>query len=144
MYSSEKCSDISPPPPTPAVNHTNWNQFVGQQIRKWKMIAAENILHSKGHLVLVVLYEQLQAHPLREVERILDFLHYPYSPEAVRSAVDEGFTSFYRNHTDPFPHFTPQQISLVNNAISAAAERLRSEGLTDVHNQMKMYISDGH
>ena len=112
-------------------------------MRKWKMIAAENILHSKGHLVLVVLYEQLQANPLREVVRILNFLHYPYSPEAVRSAVEEGFTSFFRNHTDLFPHFTPQQISLVNDAIVTAAERLRSEGLADLHDQMKMYIGAG-
>ena len=50
-----------------AVEHQGWDQFVGEQVRKWKMVVAENMLKNRGHPVLLVQYEQLKTSPLVQV-----------------------------------------------------------------------------
>ena len=71
--------------------------------------------------MLVVRYEDLKIDTLNEVKKILDFLHFPYKEEEVAEKLNEGFNDFYRNHTDTFEHFTPEQNlfirSLVNESI---------------------------
>jgi hypothetical protein len=49
------------------LENQNWDQFVREQIRKWKMIVAENLLRSRDHPVLVVFYEQLKSSQLLQV-----------------------------------------------------------------------------
>ena len=127
-------------PTTTAVSHPAWGQFVGEQVRKWRMTIVENVVRSRGHAVLVVLYEQLQSDAVRQVQRVLDFLHFPYSPQVVERALEGGFNSFYRNHTDTFSHFTTQQMSSINDSIVATANRLRSYGLTHLADQLNAYI----
>ena len=38
-----------------------------EQIRKWKMIVAENIFRNRDHPVMVVFYEQLKSSQLLQV-----------------------------------------------------------------------------
>lgn len=104
------------------------------------MTIAESVLRSRGHAVLVVLYEQLKSDTVRQVQRVLDFLHFPYSAQAVERALEGGFNSFYRNHTDTFPHFTTQQMLLINDGIVATGNRLRSYGLTYLADQLNAYV----
>lgn len=104
------------------------------------MIIVENVLRSRGHPVWVVLYEQLKSSAVREVQRVLDFLHFPYSAQGVERALEGGFNLFYRNHTDTFPHFTTQQVSLINDSIVATVNRLKSYGFTGLADQLYAYV----
>lgn len=76
---------------------------------------------------------------LQEVERVLDFLQFPHTTEQVILAVETGFSSYYRNHTDTFQHFTDQQRDSVNNAISETVNRLKSHNFTDIANHLDTY-----
>ena len=78
---------------------------------------------------------------LQEVERVLDFLQFPYSADRVKSAVEDGFSSYYRNHTDSYQHFTAQQADTVNAAIVGTVARLRARNLTDIANHIDTYQS---
>lgn len=49
------------------VNNPRWEKFINEQIRKWKMIVAENMLKNRGHPVFVVYYEQLKTSDLLQV-----------------------------------------------------------------------------
>ena len=42
-------------------------------------------------------------------------------------SLKDGFTSYYRNHTDHFNHYTPQQRLLVNSVISTTADALQDK-----------------
>lgn len=49
------------------VRNPRWEKFINEQIRKWKMIVAENMLKNRGHPVIVVYYEQLKTSDLLQV-----------------------------------------------------------------------------
>ena len=76
----------------------------------------------------------------QEVKRVLKFLQFPYSEEEVGSAVQSGFSSYYRNHTDSFQHFTGEQRMVVNTAISQITTRLRAHNFSDLANHLDTYI----
>ena len=71
---------------------------------------------------------------------MLEFLQFPYSEEKVMSAVKNGYSSFYRNHTDSFQHFTSDQRSAINAAIAETANRLRTRNFTDNADQLDTYL----
>lgn len=49
------------------MKNPRWEKFINEQIRKWKMIVAENMLKRRGHPVFVVYYEQLKTRDLFQV-----------------------------------------------------------------------------
>lgn len=71
---------------------------------------------------------------------MLEFIKFPYYEEKLMSAVKNGYSSFYRNHTDSFQHFTSDQRTLVNNGIVDIANRLRARNFTDIANQLDTYL----
>ena len=75
------------------------------------------------------------------MQRILEFLQFPYSEEKVRAAVESGYSMFYRNHTDSFQHFTLQQRMTINTAISETAARVRAHNFTELENHLEAYIT---
>ena len=90
--------------------------------------------------VLLVKYEDLQANATKEVLRMLEFLRIPHTPDQVAAILKEReFTQYYRNHTDDFEHYTPEQKKSFNTAILYIIEQLRRAGLPDVID-LKKYI----
>ena len=68
------------------------------------------MLDNHGHPVHVVNYEDLKRNTVREVEKILDFLQFPYTHEEVVERLRVDYTDFQRVHThDDFQHFSPEQ-----------------------------------
>lgn len=49
------------------MKNPRWEKFINEQIRKWKMIVAENMLKNRGHPVFVVYYEHLKTSHLLQV-----------------------------------------------------------------------------
>jgi hypothetical protein len=77
---------------------------------------------------------------IQQVQRVLEFLQCPYSGERLSSAVGRGFSSYYRNHTDSFQHFTGQQKTVVNTAVSEITTRLRAHNFPNLANRLDTYI----
>lgn len=51
------------------MDNKRWNDFVMEELRKWKMIISENILKNKHHPVIVVFYEHLKSnHSISVIE----------------------------------------------------------------------------
>lgn len=94
--------------------------------------------------VLVVFFEDLKADPAPQLARMLEFLEVPSSPEiinatvmvcncsshvqsccSVKPSLQDGFTSYYRNHTDIFEHYTAEQKAFVNSIIIKTADTLQ-------------------
>lgn len=55
------------------VEDRKWSQFVNEQLRKWKMIIAENLVRNRGHPVIFVYYEQLKSTHLQLVQVSIHF-----------------------------------------------------------------------
>lgn len=90
--------------------------------------------------VLLIKYEDLQANATKEVLRMLEFLRIPHTPDQVAAILKEReFTRYYRNHTDDFEHYTPEQKKSFNTAILYIIDQLRRAGLPDVIG-LKKYI----
>lgn len=78
--------------------------------------------------------------PLQQVQQVLEFLQFPFSKKDLASAVEDGFSSYYRNHTDSFQHFTQQQRTTINNAILETLTRLRIHNFTEMANHLNTYL----
>ena len=94
-----------------------------EHLKKWATMVNSNILVSLiryKHPVLVVRYEDLKRDEAGEVRRMLEFLQVAYSEERLGAS----YTHFYRNHTDTFKHFTPEQKNLINAKIKSIGKKL--------------------
>ena len=92
-------------------------------------------MNTAKHPVLVVRYEDLKRDEAGEVRRMLEFLQVAYSEERLGAS----YSHFYRNHTDTFEHFTPEQKQFVNRVIVQCSEEMESMGITDwLH--LKQYV----
>ena len=92
------------------------------------------------HPMLTVFFEDLQQDTVREVKRMLDFLEYPYSGAELQASLEEGFNQFYRNHTDTFHHFTPDQKEAYNTVIAGTVQRLKQCSLVQVALKIEKYL----
>lgn len=102
---------------------------------KWENMINHLLINNRKHSVLVVRYEDLKSNALHEVMRMLEFLDYAI-PEHVLMKHKE-FTTFYRNHTSTFKHFTRTQRIHINSVIMKMHSKLKSEILT-----LKDYVNE--
>ena len=112
-------------------NNVGWNETVYLQAEKWKRMIEHYIINNRVQPILVVKYEDLKADPVTQVKRMLAFLRYPYKDKEVEERLEGGFFHFYRNHTDTFEHYTPEQTAHMNNVITSVIDRLKQENITN-------------
>lgn len=89
------------------------------------------LLHSQGHPVLVVRFEDLKADAVKEMKRMLNFLKVPYSEDEVLKRMTKDVGTFHRKHHEVFEHFTHQQRDLVLASIRQVIELLRQHNHGD-------------
>ena len=69
----------------------------------------------------MVRYEDLQRDPIGEVEKILDFLNFPYIHEDVVTKLSQDYTVFKRLHPeqddDDFRYFTAEQKQYIKDCL---------------------------
>ena len=95
-----------------------------------------------NHPVHVVSYEDLQNDTVREVEKILDFLHFPYSHEDLIQRLRVNFTTFRRPHmNDGFQHFSPEQKERLRLKITQLMAATKTAGKADLFLFSK-YLAD--
>ena len=112
-------------------NNVGWNETVYLQAEKWKRMIEHYIINNRLQPILVIKYEDLKTDPVTQVKRMLAFLRYPYKDKEVEERLKGGFSHFYRNHTDTFEHYTPEQIAHMNNVITSVIDRLKQENITN-------------
>lgn len=56
---------------------------------------------------------------------MLDFLQVPYSNSDLKSRLAEDYSTFYRNHTSSFEHFTEGQKQLVRAGVNDVLLQLK-------------------
>ena len=112
-------------------NNVGWNETVYLQAEKWKRMIEHYIINNRVQPILVVKYEDLKTDPVTQVKRMLAFLRYPYKDKEVEKRLEGGFFHFYRNHTDTFEHYTPEQTTHMNNVITSVIDRLKQENITN-------------
>ena len=103
-----------------------WNGTIYKLMKMWEKMMNHFFLMNKSNPVLVIQYEDLKSNPLKEIIRILNFLHYVISEDLVRDRLQHQFTTFYRNHTSSFEHFTTAQKEYINSVISKVDYRIGS------------------
>jgi len=123
------CYNINIPP---AGNNSAWNALIDFLIEKWKSMLMNFVVGVDDRPVLVVKYEDIQSNATSEVLRMLKFLRVDHSPGKVAAILEnENFSQHYRNHTDKFEHYTPEQKVAVNAAILNITNQLKQAGLPD-------------
>ena len=127
---------------------------------KWRLILGNNLrAQAAGRPVLSVFFEDIKTDPAPQISRMMEFLELPVTPAIINATVtvitflsltimklvwitfaqQDGFTSYYRNHTDHFDHYTAEQRMFVNNVISSTADALQDMA-DDIAKRLREYI----
>lgn len=97
-------------------------------MQKWKSYIVNLILKSPTtRPKLVVRYEDFQRDKLKEVLRILDFISFPYSHEALIERLENDFGVFHRNRHSEFEAFTDSQEQYMEQQLRQILYRLSTE-----------------
>ena len=116
----------------PAVTE-KWSIFSGEYLDHWIHRLNNWVFDNHGHPVHVVNYEDLKKDTVREVEKILDFLQFPYSHEEVVERLKTDFTTFQRPHThDDFQHFSPAQKEMLQTTLLTVMADAKASGKADL------------
>ena len=102
-------------------------------------MVSSNLVRKEARPVLVVFYEDLKRDTATDLKSMLDFLDYPYNTAQLNSTVQEGYSSYYRNHTDTFEHYTPEQKAFVNKVILQTAEMVQKTVHKDIASRLRGY-----
>ena len=95
-----------------------WDTFLYGIVPRWQKTIVKWFVESIDFRkpILVVRYEDLKNDNLAQVERILNFIHFPFAKEVVEKRLQEDYGVFRRSHSgeDGFEHYTPSQQEMVN------------------------------
>ena len=109
---------------------------------KWKIMMSSNLAHRlpTAESLLVVFYEDLKRELARELKRMVEFLDHPCTPEQLNRTVEEGYSAYYRNHTDTFEHYTSDQKIFINNIIQLTTQVVQKTNHKNIVSHLKKYI----
>ena len=100
------------------------------------------MLNSPNHPVHVVSYEDLQRDTVGEVEKILDFLEFPYSHDELVERLREDYTTFQRPHTnDDFQHFSPEQKANIRTTLLSVMVTAKATGKLNLLTTLNHYLT---
>ena len=110
-----------------------WEGFSKKYLDTWIQRLNNWVLDDHGHPVHVVNYEDLKRDAVKEVEKILDFLQFPYSHDEVVERLREDYTDFQRPHTqDNFQHFSPKQKENLRTTLLTVMNTTKASGKAEL------------
>ena len=116
----------------PAVTE-KWTSFSEEYLNNWIQRLSNWVLDNHRHPVHVVSYEDLKRDTVKEVEKILDFLQFPYTHEEVVERLRVDYTDFQRVHIhDDFQHFSPEQKEKLQTTLQTAIDNAKACGKADL------------
>ena len=110
-----------------------WNGFSEDYLQLWIERLDNWVFNNHSHPVHVVSYEDLKRDTVGEVEKILDFLRFPYSHNDLVERLRQDYTVFQRPHTnDDFQHFSPEQKENLRTTLLTVMARAKACGKSDL------------
>ena len=101
-----------------------WAARINELTHRWEeMVTHLLVQNAAKRPVLLVHYEDLKRNSSHEVLRMVKFLGVGIPESVVMERLKDGFTSFYRNHTQTFEHYTDMQKLQINKAITRVASK---------------------
>lgn len=115
-------------PVTPTFTELNWDSFVCEQASTWQDMLNSWLVDSSNHSVMVIRYEELEAHTRKELLKILKFLGTSYSVTKLVGMqwVDGG------EMVEGPSYFEAHHVDCVNTAIRKSSEMLPSHRHIDL------------
>jgi hypothetical protein len=118
----------------------DWHTLVKHQTHRWSRMIANHVkAHEAGRPVLVVFFEDLKVDPAPQLARMLQFLEMPSSPDIINATLMNDYTTYYRNHTDNFEHYTAEQKIFINDIILQAANATQGKFDEDMVSHIREY-----
>ena len=103
----------------------NWAEYVVRMSDRWKYHVCGWLLNGRNNPIHIVKFEDMQNDVLLEMSKIILFFGgTKMSEQDIASRIKAGYNQFYRNHTDTFNHFTPNQENYVINTIKETIDTL--------------------
>ena len=110
-----------------------WNGFSEDYLQLWIERLDNWVFNNHSHPVHVVSYEDLKKDTVGEVEKILDFLKFPYSHSELVERLRQDYTVFQRPHTnDDYQHFSPEQKENLRTTLLTGMARAKAFGKSDL------------
>ena len=110
-----------------------WTSFSEEYLDDWMQRLSNWVLDNHGHPVHVVSYEDLKRDTVREVEKILDFLQFPYTHEEVVERLRVDYTDFQRPHMQiNFQYFSSEQNKKLQTTLQTAMTNAMACGKADL------------
>ncbi len=120
-----------------------WNTLVHTGGNRWQRTLLNWVGSARqlNHPLLVVHYEDLLADTVKEVSRMLDFLHQDYSRTELATKLKDGYGKFHRSHSaaDDYDHYTKDQRLYINSMITSTESKLQQTHNEQLH--LMEYIS---
>lgn len=97
-------------------NNREWDEYVHAIGERWKKTIVEWFIKSANFSrpVMVVRYEDIKANCATQVERMLNFLDFPFDKAELTAKLNNRFENFKRRHKEQFEHYTVAQKKYVN------------------------------
>ena len=109
-----------------------WKGFSKHYLQIW-IKRLNNWVFNNSHPVHVMSYEDLKRDTVREVEKVLDFLKFPYRHNELVERLRQDYIVFQRPHTnDNFQHFSPEQKENLKTALSTVMANARACGKSNL------------
>ena len=106
-------------------DNPDWKEYVARMTDRWKRHICGWLINGYNNPLLIVKYENLKANVSLEMSRIIKFYGMNMSQQYLDSQVQAGYSRFYRNHTDSFQHYLPEQEDDISKAVSDTVSTLR-------------------
>ncbi|XP_064407357.1 WSCD family member CG9164-like [Halichondria panicea] len=119
----------------------NWDTFVRRESKQWSKYFRTWMVESHDHPTMLVRYEDLKVDLVSNVEKMLDFLSFPYDHQELENHLTKDFTKFKRKHNGvTVDHFTAEQKNFVRSIIKQTLSYLREYNHGDTLN-IEEYLS---
>ncbi|XP_064388155.1 WSCD family member AAEL009094-like isoform X2 [Halichondria panicea] len=105
-----------------------WKTFVERESKRWGKYFRMWLVESHDHPTMMIRYEDLKVDIVSNVEKMLDFISFPYDHQELENHLTKDFTKFKRKHRNGVPtvdHFTTAQQDFVRSVIKQTLSYLR-------------------
>lgn len=111
-----------------------WRDFSETYLKGWIDRLDNWVFNNNNHAVHVLSYEDLKEDKVREIEKILDFLKYPYNHDELVKKLTEDFTELQRPHGNniDFQHYTPEQKQIIAHTLETVMSKAKASGKADL------------
>jgi hypothetical protein len=121
-------------------NNQEWEEYVHAIGERWSKTIVKwyGLAHRLNYSILIVRYENVKEDSLKQVARMLDFLHFDHRLAELPAG---DFTDVQRKHREEYEHYTESQKEFVSSMIISTMNTLELMGVDHKVLGLKEYLS---